>query len=210
MNDVLKVARLDLRVVLPYSKQMLIVLAIAPVFGFVMHDPRSVIPASVVYTSMLVSYPFSIGDKHDLATLYGVLPLARSRIVLGRYAFALAAFPVVALVGLVTTVAIAPVLGATVTGTELAVLVVVSLGLFALLVSLQFPLYFWLGYTKARLVATIPFFVLFAAIVLLAPLLEGTLAPPAGAVAAGGLLGSVALLTASVLLSTRLDARRVD
>ena len=210
MNDVLKAARLDLRVVTPYRKQALMMLAIAPLLGFVMRDATTILPISVVYTAMLVSYPFSIGDRYDLTTLYGVLPVDRSRIVLGRYVFALALFPVLAGVGLLLTIVAAPILDATITGTDLAMLVAVSLVLFCVVVALQFPIYFWLGYTKARLVAMLPFVALAVVIVALAPMLEGATPPSAGVVAAGCVLGSAALLTASVLLSRRLDARRVD
>jgi len=210
MNDVLKTARLDLRVVTPYRKQALMMLVFAPLLGFAPRDPAAILPISVVYTSMLVSYPFSIGDKYDLATLYGVLPVGRSQIVLGRYVFALALFPVLVAGGLLLTVAAAPILDATITGTDLAMLAAVSLLLFSLVVALQFPIYFWLGYTKARLVAMLPFVVLVAVIVALGSVLDGVTAPAAGVVAAGCVLGSAALLTVSVLVSRRLDARRVD
>ncbi len=58
--------------------------------------------------------------------------------------------------------------------------------------------------------AIVPFVVLFAAVLSLAPALEGAAMPPAGLVAAAGVPGSAALLTASVLLSRWLDARRGD
>lgn len=210
MSDTLKIAQLDLRVVMPYRLQALIVLAIAPVLAFVTHDPRSVLPASVVYTSMLVGYPFAIGDKYDLPTLYGVLPIDRSRVVTGRYAFAFGIYVATAVVGLALTFAMAAALGVSITGTEVALLVTASLVLFVLVVALQFPLYFWLGYTKARVLGIVPFVVLFAAIVALAPSLKTAAMPPAGPLVAGGVVGAAALLTASVVLSRRLDARRVD
>lgn len=210
MSDTLKIAQLDLRVVMPYRLQALIVLAIAPVLAFVTHDPRSVLPASVVYTSMLVGYPFAIGDKYDLPTLYGVLPIDRSRVVTGRYAFAFGIYVATAVVGLALTFAMAAALGVSVTGTEVALLVTASLVLFVLVVALQFPLYFWLGYTKARVLGIVPFVVLFAAIVALAPSLKTAAMPPAGPLVAGGVVGAAVLLAASVVLSRRLDARRVD
>lgn len=210
MSDTLKIAQLDLRVVMPYRLQALIVLAIAPVLAFVTHDPRSVLPASVVYTSMLVGYPFAIGDKYDLPTLYGVLPIDRSRVVTGRYAFAFGIYVATAVVGLALTFAMAAALGVSITGTEVALLVTASLVLFVLVVALQFPLYFWLGYTKARVLGIVPFVVLFAAIVALAPSLKTAAMPPAGPLVAGGVVGAAALLAASVVLSRRLDARRVD
>ena len=210
MNDVVKMARLDLRVILPYRRQALILLAIAPVLALQTHDPRSVLPASVVYGSMLVSSPFAAADKYDLATLYGALPVARSRVVAGRYAFAFVYFLAAAAVGLVLTLAVGAVLGVTVTVPELGLLVAVSLALFALVVALQFPLYFWLGYNKARLLAMLPFVVLFVVVAALLPSLKTATVPPAGSAATACVVVAAALAAASFAISRRLHARRVE
>jgi hypothetical protein len=45
-------------------------------------------------------HPFAVGDKADLATLSGILPVRRATIVVGRYLFALGGFALAQIVGL--------------------------------------------------------------------------------------------------------------
>jgi len=139
-----------------------------------------------------------------------VLAIGRSRIVVGRHAFAFAIYVATAVVGLALSAAMAVVLGVSVTVTELALLVAASPVLFVLVVALHFPVYFWLGYTKARVLGIVPFVVLFAAVLALAPSLKTATMPPAGPVAAACVVGSAALVAASIAPSRRFDARRID
>jgi len=195
MTSALTATRLDLLCVRPYGRQMLFLLALAAGLGFAMEDPGAVVPMAVVYAVLMASYPFAVADRYDLETLYAVLPLSRSALVLGRYLFAVTLFlgTVVVAAGLV--LAVAEVRGDLPTPSDLALLGAASFAVYALMVGVQYPMYTALGYMKARLVANLPFLVLFAGILFAAPRLDTERLPsPAVVVPLLLAVGTVALV----------------
>jgi hypothetical protein len=169
-----------------------------------------------LFAALIVAYPFAVEDKNDLGTLHAVLPVRRGTLVLARYATALLGYLAATAVALV----LALVWGAQAedpTGAgELALVAATSFALFALLVSLQLPVYYALGYARGRIVGYVPIMLVSAGVgasgavdadALAAVdrwLADAPGAGVAGLIAAGGVL----LLTASAVVSWRLDRRR--
>lgn len=169
MTRALAVTRLDLLCVRPYGRQMLLLLTFAAGLGFAMEDPSIVVSMSAVFTVLVASYPWVVAEANDLETLYAVLPLRRSALVLGRYLFSAALFLGATVVATGLALAVAGVRGDLPTPSDLALLGAASFAVYALLVGVQYPMYMALGYLKARLVATLPFLVLVAGIVFALP-----------------------------------------
>lgn len=209
MTAVARMVRLDLHSVAPYRRQLLLFIAIAVVMGISVESPSRVLPMVTVYAVLIASYPFAVADKDDLDTLYGVLPLTRRVVLLGHYAVAVSIFLAAALTGTVLALLFSRLREISVAGIELAVLLTVSWGVFTAIVSIQFPLFVRLGYSRARLLAIMPFAALLAAGIVVAPRLHSGGKP--GPVWFGLVLAAGALaLVVSFVVAARIDPRRVE
>jgi hypothetical protein len=211
MSAVLRMAQLDLRTVRPYRTQMVIMLVMTPLLVAVWGQP-TIVPVMLVVMSVFVAaYPFAIGEKNDLDTLYGVLPIRRATLVAGRYVFAGTLGATSAALGTVVGLPLASVMGQPFAWGETGYLLVAAFVVFGFFVSFQFPLYFALGYTRARLVTFLPIFAVMAVTILAMDVLptRSIGLPSPALLVVGAVVGTAALLVASAALSTRLDARRV-
>ncbi|PPF43357.1 hypothetical protein C5B85_13610 [Pseudoclavibacter sp. AY1F1] len=143
-----------------FKKQTLLLLAFIALIGIVLPIPGMAIAASALVTSLILSAPF-LGDERDrLDTLYGVLPISRSTVVVGRalsvLLFGLAAVAVATAVTFVM---------AWVRNRELApeLLIVSYAAAFAIVglaVGVQLPVLFRVGYTRGRFMVYVPVIVI--------------------------------------------------
>ena len=84
MSEIRAVIHLDLLTVHSYLRQLLVQLAVGVVITATMPDPSGALPVAAVFASVASSYPFAIGDKADLSTIWGTLPVGRDAVVRGR------------------------------------------------------------------------------------------------------------------------------
>lgn len=154
MNAVVRMAVLDLRTVAPYRYQGFVVFGV--VVALLAHNrPVVVVPALVLLvTSQVAAYPFVVADKAGLETLYAVLPLPRRAVLLGHYAWAVAAFVATATVG--TTLALLLAWGESVPfgGRTLVTVLTLSWAMFVVTVAIQFPLFVRFGYSRISVLCT--------------------------------------------------------
>jgi hypothetical protein len=209
--------RLDALTVSPYWRQLLPLVGAVGLLSVVSGQPVVVVVAGAVFGSLLASYPFAVGDKHDLDVLRAVLPVPRRTLVAARYVFALGAYAVLAV--LTTTLAV---LGAGMQepsmspdAGDVVSALATSFGVYAVLAGTQLPVYFALGYTRGRMVAVLPLVLLSsgigAGVSLLgdgAPDLDLWLAQWADRLAPVSLAVGVVVLALSAAVSWRADAWR--
>jgi ABC-type transport system involved in multi-copper enzyme maturation permease subunit len=210
MSATSAVIHLDLVTVHPYRRQYLILIAVGLVITISLPDPSVALPSAAVYAALAAAYPFAIGDKADLSTLLGALPVRRISVVLGRYAFATLTFGVAVSIAIVAMIAVSAARSLPVEPLTALTLLAISFALFALTVGIQFPMYFTMGYTRARMLAYLPFAAIVLATVVGAPLLpqDGTEAAPAPALAIAVTAAGLVMLAASAWTSCRLFSRR--
>jgi ABC-type transport system involved in multi-copper enzyme maturation permease subunit len=172
-------------------------------------DATFLVTMGAVYVALMASYPFAVAEKNDLDTLYATLPLSRRGFVAGRYLFAGLLFVVTELVMTALAVALGAATGRSVAGDAVTTMLAVCAAAYATVVAIQFPVFCRTGYTRARLVALLPFLALVPVGMLLDRLdLHWTLpAPPVTLLLAVGY--GVLVLTASAAVSERLVARRL-
>jgi hypothetical protein len=128
--------------------------------GVLLPVPGMAIVSAALVSSLMVSTPFLADERGHLDTLYGVLPISRRTVVIGRALSVLAYFVVAAVLATVVTVAVV-----TVRGEELPieVLLAAHAGAFAfvgLSMALQLPVLFRVGYERGRTMAYAPAFVI--------------------------------------------------
>ena len=163
--------RLDFVTVKPYltAKNVLAYVAIALFIALSSGSATAMATVGMMFGMMFSTYPFALGEKSGLDTLYAVLSLDRKRVVLGRYLYALVLDMCVVLLMIALVLVCLPVSGLLsgaapfeVTASEVAWMSGVIVAVLMLIESVQFPIYFKHGYSKARFLSMIPFIVLMA------------------------------------------------
>jgi ABC-2 family transporter protein len=138
------------------QRQTLLALALIVVVGILVPVPGMAIIASALVTSLMLSTPF-LGDERDrLDTLYGVLPISRRAIVVGR-ALSILVYGVVALVvATAATLGVAVVRGAMIAPDLLAIAYAAAFAIVGLSIAAQLPVLFRVGYSRGRLMVYAP------------------------------------------------------
>lgn len=162
MNNILKFVELDHRTIKPYLtlKNLVIVLGVALFLAFV--NKNALIPLSIisVFVTIYLSYPFAVGEQNGIDPLYRILGVSRRNVVLGRYLWALSMNLGGIVFGLILALLLSLALSLPfVLGEALAMLGGLFF-IFSLMQAFQFPLFFKLGYMKAKTVSYLPFMVL--------------------------------------------------
>jgi hypothetical protein len=216
MTGTVAALRLDVWTVRPYRRQLVILVGAMAIVGVASGSPAALIIVAAVYVSFVSSYPFAIGDKNDLETLQATLPVRRTQLIAARYILTLLVWVVMTLVALGLGIVVAtmhdePGDPGLVWG-EIIASIAVSAVMFATLVGLQLPVFYAIGYARARLVAYVPIMAVAGGMSAAGALVGDDvimrlrdLAPPPTWVAVPLVC---AVLVASALVSARLDARR--
>lgn len=205
--------RLDLSSWFPRTQTLLTLLFVV-VVGVLLPIPGMAIVAAALVTSLMVSAPFLSDERGRLNTLYGVLPVSRRVVVIGRALSIIAYYLVAAALATSVTVISAIVRSGRIDTELLLVAHAAALAFIALSMALQLPVFFRIGYSRGRLMAYAPAFVVAG----LAWLLQATgthinvgdafEAIPVMAIAgAGALIGVVGIICA-IIISARLYRTR--
>lgn len=202
----------DLRNML--TVRSLLPLLFVVVFGATLPVPGLPIVIGALIASVTVSTPFQTDERGDLDTLYATAPLSRRSVVLGRYVSALVFALAAVLIGTGTSLVSASVRGDALAWPLVAVMLLVALACVCVTYAVQLPWFFALGFTRGRPMIYIP-----VAVIAVAGFLAGqsgmlTSATPADfsvptwPLAGGVIVGGIAVLVASVLVSARVYRRR--
>lgn len=202
MTTVARVTVLDLRTIAPNWRQAVVVPVL--VMAVFYNRPEMILPAlAVLYATAMAGYPFQISDRSDLDTLYAVLPLTRRALLFGRYAWALAVFVITAAVGIPVSLLLAAQRHVSISGFAPTAFVA-SWALFALSVSIQYPMFVRFGHSRTGMAATtLPIFAV--SFVVLRAHLD---LKPNGIGLVLLAISGVALLCASVAVAITIDPRR--
>ncbi|MCE5207366.1 MAG: ABC-2 transporter permease [Chloroflexi bacterium] len=163
MNRIAHFIHLDFYTINPYKKALYLLILVGLVMGIII-ESISALPAIIMMGLLVVmSYPFSIGEKNGMDTLYATLPIKRKSVVTGRYAFVFCMEIIAAIFALLLSAALSVIFTIDLNVTETLVSLCFLTAVFSLVVSLQYPLYFKFGYTKGQ-----PFAYLFLSLGILA------------------------------------------
>jgi hypothetical protein len=206
---------LELWVLRPFARQFVMLLGLAVLFVS-FHDAGPAM--AVVMAALTGSYGFAITESARLETLFATLPSTRRDVVVARYLLITGILLTAGGVGVVVDAIKAAVVGQPWSpGGSLAV-IAVSFAVAALVIAIQFPFFFRLGYLRARFLTFVTIGVVGAVIAGLvvqasnsgasSAWLEAIARIPAAGFTAGGLLLGFGFLAASAALSVRLYSRK--
>ena len=205
--------RLDLSSWFPRMQVALTLLFVVAI-GVLLPVPGMAIMTAAIVASLMVSAPFLGDERGRLDTLYGVLPVSRSTVVIGRALSIICYYLVAATIATIVTIISAVLTGGHVDTELLLVAHSIALAFIGVSMAFQLPVLFRIGYSRGRLMAYAPVFV----IVGLAWLLQAVGADegfsaafeafPVGAlVAIGALIGVIGIICA-IAVSARLYRTR--
>lgn len=205
--------RLDLSSWFPRS-QTLLTLAFVIVIGVLLPVPGMAVMAAAAVTSLMVSAPFLGDERGHLDTLYGVLPVSRRTVVIGRALSVFSYYLVAAALATAVTVVMATVRGDVIAGEILLIAHASALAFVGLSMALQLPVFFRIGYSRGRLMAYAPVFVvaglawLTQALGVQGPFVEAFDGVPVPAIAGAGAAIGVGGIICAIVVGARLYRTR--
>ncbi|MCL2060254.1 MAG: ABC-2 transporter permease [Oscillospiraceae bacterium] len=161
MSKALSFTRLDYITVKPYLtvKNLCIFVGVALIMLIVNSSAVGAIGFLMAFAAMYASYPFAIGEKSNIDVLYTTLSIKRNTVVLGRYLFAMTFDLLAGSLTFVFSFIVLTVMQKDFNVIEVLSTVPVLFFVFSIIQAIQLPLYFKLNYTKAKIVAYMPFIV---------------------------------------------------
>lgn len=159
--NIKKQIKLDLISIKPYLtiKNLFIFLGIGIFYMFINNGPNSIISMSMFLAMLYSSYPFLVGENSGIDGLYKLLAIDSREVVIGRYILALIFYFCSSILGIIFYLIVARIKDLSI---DLDILF--SLGInflvFAIIISLQYPIYFRYGYAKAKTWIILPIFII--------------------------------------------------
>ena len=156
MSNILKATKLDLSLVRPYFKVIGFTMLLPIAFAAINRSILTGVSFAMCFIAMTTGYTFSITEKNSMERLYGILPVKKSEMVIGRYLFVLALGALALVVSLITQPIVLRLIGETVEKTDIISAAIGGLFLFALYTVFQIPGYYKFGSIKGRVFMYIP------------------------------------------------------
>ena len=156
MSNIWKSAKLDFSLVKPYVKTICFTMVLPVVFAAINRSLLTGISFAMCFIAMTTGYTFSITEKNSMERLYGILPIRKSDMVIGRYIFIIIMGLTALIFSLVAHPVILTILGETISIFDYISAAVIGIFLFALYTVFQLPGYYKLGSIKGRVFMYIP------------------------------------------------------
>jgi hypothetical protein len=162
MNNILSSIKLDYYIVRSTSLRILVfVIGIATLAGVISSNPPLIIFIISMTSGFFMGGVFAVVEKNNLDKLYGILPVEKQQIVIGRYAFTLIIGILSQVLAAVLAFFVSFILGLKFSCLAFTAWACGSFFLFCLLASIQFPIYFRYDFSKVSAIANMPIIILF-------------------------------------------------
>ena len=148
--------KLDIALVKPYFKTICFTLLLPIVFAAINRSLLTGVSFAMCFIAMTTGYTFSITEKNSMDRLFGILPVRKSELVIGRYVFVLAMGLLSLIISLIAQPLVLKVLGETVGVFDIVTAAIAGVFLFALYTVFQIPGYYKYGSIKGRVFMYIP------------------------------------------------------
>lgn len=156
MNNIWKSAKLDFSLVKPYVKTICFTMVLPIAFAAINRSLLTGISFAMCLIAMTTGYTFSVTEKNSIERLYGILPIRKSDMVIGRYIFIIIMGLTTLIFSLVAHPIILTILGETISKFDFINAVTIGIFLFVLYTIFQLPGYYKLGSIKGRVFMYIP------------------------------------------------------
>ncbi len=156
MVNTLKSVRLDHAVLKAYYKIFMLVYVLATIIAIVFKIPAITIPVVIVVAAPFISVYFFAYERNNLSKLYGILPLRRSEVVIGRYTYALLFGILNEVFSGILAYILSLILNAGIGYPEFFIFISAGFLYVCLYISIQLPLYFRFPFSKVYIFSNLP------------------------------------------------------
>lgn len=156
MNNILKATKLDIELVRPYFKTICFTLLIPLAFVLINRSLFTGVSFAMSFIAMTTGYTFTITEKNSMDRLYGILPIRKNELVIGRYVFVVILGIFALIFSLITQPLILIALGERILITDIITTAIEGVVLFALYTVFQIPGYYKFGSIRGRVFMYIP------------------------------------------------------
>ncbi len=166
MSNSLKMARLDY---FTFKSQIVAYAALVMMIIMFSAMDSSFVTLSITvswFTALLSTNIFAIQEKNELERLYASLSFSLKNIISGRYIFTFANYTLAMIVSIFIGIVVSFLQNRNVDYADIILSISISLFAFTIITGIQIPIYFKLGYTKARVWCMIPFVLVMAICIL--------------------------------------------
>ena len=166
MSNILKSVKLDFNIA--KSRYFMFVIDIIGVlFAFLTKIPMYGALIIMVVSTPITGQIFNVYEKNNLEKLYGILPLRKSDVVVGRYLYALGIIAVNGVIATAVAYIVSILTNNVMSGTEFMTLLSVGFAYACLMTAVIFPLYFKFSFSKVYIFSNLPFYLLFVIVFVL-------------------------------------------
>jgi len=166
MTAFLRITKLDFLTMKTQAISYLSLVAIVLMFGF-MGSPVAVLCITDAwFIALQASNIFSIQEKNNLERLYGSVSVTLNDIVLGRYIFMFLNYLISFLTVIVLYLGLSLYLNSAINLSDIMLGFSLSFLIFSTITGVQMPLFFKMGYTKAKVMALVPFLIVMLLVVI--------------------------------------------
>ena len=156
MSNIWKAAKLDFSLIKSYSRTMVIMM-VWPVFLVAINKSLySGICFAMCFISITSVYPFSIAEKNSMERLYGILPVRKSSLVIGRYIYVILLGMTTLIFSLIAHSFVLRMMGETIHMIDIVTATVVGIFLFTFFTVFQLPGFYKYGSIKGRIFVYVP------------------------------------------------------
>ena len=145
----------------------MLVYVLAAIIAIVFKVPVVAIPVVTVVAAPFISVYFFVYERNNLSKLYGILPLRRSEVVIGRYAYALGFGLLNEVISGILAIILSRILKVGLGYPELWIFFSAAFFYICLYISIQLPLYFRFPSSKVYIFSNLPVYLVAVALVYL-------------------------------------------
>ena len=102
MSNILKATKLDFSLVKPYVKVIGFTMLLPIAFAAINRSILTGVSFAMCFIAMTTGYTFSVTEKNSMERLYGILPVRKSEMVIGRYLFVVSLGALALVISLIT------------------------------------------------------------------------------------------------------------
>ncbi|MCC0696288.1 ABC-2 transporter permease [Clostridioides sp. ES-S-0048-02] len=159
MTDSIKFTKLDIFTMKSYFNMNLVLLAVIMLFSYMGSSTLTLYITCSWFVALMISNIFAIEEKNNLSRLYATLSIKLKDIVFGRYIFILLNFVLTVFLITVLSIIVLFLKSEPIDIQEIILGISTSFLIFSAIVGVQIPIFFKMGYLKARFWSLIPYII---------------------------------------------------
>ncbi|MCC0739414.1 ABC-2 transporter permease [Clostridioides sp. ZZV14-5902] len=159
MTDSIKFTKLDIFTMKSYFNMNLVLLPVIMLFSYMGSSTLTLYITCSWFVALMISNVFAIEEKNNLSRLYGTLSIKLRDIVLGRYIFILLNFVLTVFIITILSIVVLFFKSKSIDIQEIILGISTSFLVFSAIIGVQIPIFFKMGYLKARFWSLIPYII---------------------------------------------------